>query len=334
MTAPPDPGQLLAYVFWHWKQAAIAQSDYESRQRDFHSALASAPSEGFVASFSVALSGAPWAARGGDAYEDWYLVRDFGALGALNEAAVTAGRALPHDAAAAAVADGAGGLCGLRLGAPDRAPRYAHWFGKPAAMSYAEVFRLLAPLVETASGALWMRQMVLVAGAGILPARGGAGLPARSPVSPRHSAASGLAGVLSAPPHRGSLSRMAGGAGLRHHRQLFLGTGLLRTRRVSPRRSRELPARAVVPGGSRSHRRRLCPVGTNAAATRRYIGGMTPSRLTCMPLSDLDQRPLNIGARFSPNARMPSVASSVSKQMFCAMVSIWSAPRRSRSSLA
>ena len=50
--------------------------------------------------------------------------------------------------------------------------------------------------------------------------------------------------------------------------------------------------------------------------------------------SDPDQRPLNIGARFSPKARMPSVASSVSKQMFCAMVSIWSALRRSRSSLA
>jgi len=50
--------------------------------------------------------------------------------------------------------------------------------------------------------------------------------------------------------------------------------------------------------------------------------------------SDPDQRPLNIGARFSPKARIPSVASSVSKQMFCAMVSIWSAPRRSRSSLA
>ena len=50
--------------------------------------------------------------------------------------------------------------------------------------------------------------------------------------------------------------------------------------------------------------------------------------------SDLDQRPLNSGARFSPKARIPSVASSVSKQMFCAMVSIWSAPRRSRSSLA
>ena len=28
-------------------------------------------------------------------------------------------------------------------------------------MSYAQVFHLLAPLVETARGSLWMRQMVL-----------------------------------------------------------------------------------------------------------------------------------------------------------------------------
>jgi hypothetical protein len=161
MTASRDQGGLLAYVFWHWKQAAVEAADYESRQRAFHSALASAPSEGFVASFSLALSHAPWAARRGDAYEDWYLVRDWGALGALNEAAVSAGRALPHDAAAAAVADGAGGLYGLRLGSPEPRPRYAHWFGKPAGMRYPELFLLLSPLVESAGRALWMRQMVL-----------------------------------------------------------------------------------------------------------------------------------------------------------------------------
>jgi len=72
MTAPHS--RILAYVFWHWKQAAIVTSDYERRQRTFHSALASAPAGGFLGSFSVALSGAPWAAAGGDGYEDWYSV--------------------------------------------------------------------------------------------------------------------------------------------------------------------------------------------------------------------------------------------------------------------
>jgi hypothetical protein len=159
MTAPQS--RILAYVFWHWKQAAIETRDYERRQRAFHSALAAAPSGGFLGSYSVALSGAPWAAAGGDAYEDWYLVRDFGALGALNEAAVSASRAAPHDAAAAVAADGTAGLYGLRLGAPLPAPRYAVWFSKPPGTRYEELFRVLSPGVEKSRSALWMRQMTL-----------------------------------------------------------------------------------------------------------------------------------------------------------------------------
>lgn len=152
---------LLAYVFWHWKRPDVAASEYESRQRVFHTALASAPPAGFHGSFSVGLSGAPWAADGADAYEDWYLVSDFAALGELNEAAVSASRAAPHDAAAAVVAGGTAGLYGLRLGTALREPRHAWWFGKPEGLSYPDLFGQLAPLVDRARGALWMRQMTL-----------------------------------------------------------------------------------------------------------------------------------------------------------------------------
>ena len=152
---------LLAYVFWHWKQAEITANNYENRQRAFHAALGAAPSSGFLGSFSVSLAHAPWAAGGGDAYEDWYLVQDFGALGLLNEAAVSASRAAPHEAAAAVVAGGAGGVYGLRRGAVLRQPQYAHWFSKPEGMPYSELFAQLAPVVDQVQGALWMRQMVL-----------------------------------------------------------------------------------------------------------------------------------------------------------------------------
>jgi hypothetical protein len=80
---------LLAYVFWHCQQAEIAATGYENRQRAFHAVLAAVPSSGFLGSFSLRLSHVPWAAGGGDAYEDWYLVQDFRALGLLNEAAVS-----------------------------------------------------------------------------------------------------------------------------------------------------------------------------------------------------------------------------------------------------
>jgi hypothetical protein len=152
---------LLAYVFWHWKQAEIAATDYENRQRAFHAALAAVPSSGFLGSFSMRLSHASWAAGGGDAYEDWYLVQDFRALGLLNEAAVSASRAAPHDAAAVVAAGGAGGLYSLQYGAVLRQPQYAYWFGKPDGMQYSALFAQLAPVVDQIQGALWMRQMVL-----------------------------------------------------------------------------------------------------------------------------------------------------------------------------
>ena len=152
---------MLAYVFWHWPQPQTDIREYETRQRAFHAALAAAPAHGFQWSFTAGIAGAPWAAAGADAYEDWYAVDDFAALGALNDAAVSGSRSAPHDAAAAAVAGGAGGVYGLRAGTALHAPQVGHWFGKPAGMSYRDLFAHLSPVVEAAHGALWMRQMVL-----------------------------------------------------------------------------------------------------------------------------------------------------------------------------
>jgi hypothetical protein len=151
---------LLAYVFWHWKRTEIASKDYEDSQRGFHSALAAAPSSGFIDSFSVGVSNAPWAASI-EAYEDWYVVQDFGALGLLNEAAVSGSRLHPHDVAAAVAAGGTAGVYGLKRGTVLRRPQYGHWFAKPEGMPYRELFDQLAPVVDRVDGALWMRQMVL-----------------------------------------------------------------------------------------------------------------------------------------------------------------------------
>jgi hypothetical protein len=139
----------------------ISVGEYETRQRAFHAALTGAPPPGFDGSFSVGLTHLPWEAGGGDAYEDWYLVKDFSALGLLNEAAVSNRRAVAHDAAATVAAGGSGGLYGLRQGAVLRYPLYAHWFSKPKGMQTAELFEQLSPIVEQAQGALWMRQLAL-----------------------------------------------------------------------------------------------------------------------------------------------------------------------------
>lgn len=151
---------MLAYVFWHWRRPHVDADHYEAVQRRFHEALRAAPAEGFSRSWSFALTDAPWAAGGGDAYEDWYLVDGSAALDPLNHAAITASRAAPHDAAAALAAGGTAGLYLLRAGTPAGLPRRAQWFTKPETMSYAALDAAFAPVV--ANGArLWMRYMVL-----------------------------------------------------------------------------------------------------------------------------------------------------------------------------
>lgn len=152
---------VLAYVFWHWRRRDVAAAAYEGAQRAFHAALAGSSPAGYTGSFSVALDEVPWIPGGDDAYEDWYLLEDFTALGALNEAAVSHGRAAPHDAAAALAAGGSGGLYRLRLGRALREPRRALWFGKPDGMRYGELFALVAPVVEEVGGVLWVRQLTL-----------------------------------------------------------------------------------------------------------------------------------------------------------------------------
>jgi len=95
------------------------------------------------------------------AYEDWYLVRDMAALAPLNEGAVSGPRLEPHNAVARLAAGGTAGLYGLNAGTALEGPAHAAWFGKPAGMSYAALFELLRPLVDSAQGGLWMRQLVL-----------------------------------------------------------------------------------------------------------------------------------------------------------------------------
>lgn len=152
---------MLAYAFWHWKRPDVSTETYEARQGDFQAALEAHPPEGFLRGSTARIEGAPWAAGGAEAYEDWYVIRGMSSLDALNEAAVTAARQAPHDAVAALAAGGTAGLYGLRAGSPITAPPLATWFRKPTGLSYSALIDALTPIIATAPATLWMRQMVL-----------------------------------------------------------------------------------------------------------------------------------------------------------------------------
>jgi hypothetical protein len=148
---------MLAYFFWHWPAATDA---YERDLIAFHRTLAADPPPGFLGSSVARLPAALWLPEGGG-YEDRYLLADFAALGALNEAAVSGQRRAPHDAVAARAAGGAGGLYRLRAGRADGIFRpYRAWTAKPAGTSYAEFDEFLRPLV-TEGTLVWQRQLTL-----------------------------------------------------------------------------------------------------------------------------------------------------------------------------
>jgi len=145
---------MIAYTFFHWPREGATH--YEQHLGKFLQAIDADKPHGYLGGLSLRHEAAPWLPGGG--YLDWYRIVGFSDLGLLNEAAVSGSRRTPHDGVAAMAAGGAGGVYRLQQGPEDfRDARVAHWFGKPAGKSYAELFGELAGV----PGSLWMRQMVL-----------------------------------------------------------------------------------------------------------------------------------------------------------------------------
>ncbi len=152
---------MLAYVFWHWPKRESEAAAYEERLSGFHRALAADAPDGMISSAAFRASGASWI-PGSRAYEDWYLLTDFDALGNLNEAAVSGGRATPHDDIAAHAAGGTAGIYRSVAGNGRLAPvRFAAWIAKPEGMRYPEFFALLAGSSSAPDVTLWQRQLTL-----------------------------------------------------------------------------------------------------------------------------------------------------------------------------
>lgn len=117
----------------------------------FHASLAAQPPTGFLSSATFGVRDASWLPPSQEAYEDWYLVRDWTAMGELNHDAVAAVRAQRHDRLAHQAQSGVGGVYALRAGA-EQVDAAATWF--------AELDGALGPQWSRGH-TLWQRQMVL-----------------------------------------------------------------------------------------------------------------------------------------------------------------------------
>ncbi len=163
----------LAYVFWHYPGPEKDADRYERELAAFHTALQAAKPGGFIRSVAYRVEGAPWLPRQ-VGYEDWYEIRDWAALGALNAAAVSDPARPSHDAVAGLADGGAGGI--FRLLRPgDDPPGSCLWFTKPRGIPYPD-FLSTVQLRFPDDWALWQRQLVLgpapefcAAGSDVLP---------------------------------------------------------------------------------------------------------------------------------------------------------------------
>lgn len=154
---------MLAYVFWHRPRADVPAQDYEEALLSFHEALRAEEVAGFTGSAPFRLpEPVPWLSDK-PGYADWYHVDDAAALDALNEAAVTAGRKMPHDAVAAMMEEGWGGLYDAMDAPPDEVARDDHqvlWLSRPRGIDYRPVLRDFLAALD-APAAAWRRRMVL-----------------------------------------------------------------------------------------------------------------------------------------------------------------------------
>jgi hypothetical protein len=152
---------MLAYVFWHRPAPAVATADYEHRLARFHRTLAADRPAGLHGSCVLRLAAASWLPGDGPAYEDWYLVDSWAALGELNAHAVSGSRAAPHDAAAAVAAAGTAGVYALLAGvAEPPALAYGARLAKPPGVAYADFHAGLAAALPDGA-CVWQRQMTL-----------------------------------------------------------------------------------------------------------------------------------------------------------------------------
>jgi len=151
---------MLAYVLWHHARAGIStRIVYEASLLAFHERLRQAGIKGFIASSTSVVSKLPWIATT-DCREDWYIVDDWCALGAMLEASVSDLPKAAHDLVThSSVIDGAS-IYRLRAGECCIDAPVAEWFSKPEGMAQWVMEELIEPSLQPGCG-LWQRQLAL-----------------------------------------------------------------------------------------------------------------------------------------------------------------------------
>ena len=152
----------LAYVFWHWPRPEIEVQSYEAKLVSFLRGLDSDNVPGLVDALSFRVGPLPWGPPNASFYEDWYVVKDFTSLGALNDGAISGAAGMAHGSIVKDFMKGTGSIFRLVSGAlPLRESHLVTWAEKPIGPSYQSYYDELAKVTMGSRTDLWRRQLAL-----------------------------------------------------------------------------------------------------------------------------------------------------------------------------
>ncbi len=157
---------MLAYVFWHRPASDVDRGTYERELTRFHRSLARRPPSGFRGATAFRAPQLPWLAPapGGssEGYEDWYLLDSWGAVGVLEEAAVSRGHVTSHDRVARAMGAGTGSVYRLCEGRGALADvRASVWVSPSSGQSGLTMADLLEDGMDPDTTCMWRRCLAL-----------------------------------------------------------------------------------------------------------------------------------------------------------------------------
>jgi hypothetical protein len=158
---------MLAYLSWHRPAATVKVEDYERALEQFHRSLAHSAPSGFRGSASFRTLELPWLAAAADApaqaggqvaYEDWYLLDDWAALGVLEEAAVSHAHVSAHDKIAAQSGVASSAVYRFLEGHADLdQAQVAVWVARAGGHEHPSLSALLGDGMNPAMDGLWRR---------------------------------------------------------------------------------------------------------------------------------------------------------------------------------
>jgi hypothetical protein len=159
---------VLAYVSWHRPAPEVDPGAYEQALERFHRSLAHRPPSGLRASAAFRVTELAWlepplghasrTAASGRAYEDWYLLDGWSAVGVLEEAAVSQGHVSVHDAVARLAGQASAGVYRLLEGnAALESATVSVWVSRAAGHRSPAMVDLLSDGVDPQTAGLWRR---------------------------------------------------------------------------------------------------------------------------------------------------------------------------------